>query len=109
MRHKRKKYLPLKENNRGYNHIVVKIYYDLGGMNYFTGINERRGIYVTAYPSFVDKFTETYTAFTGSKMLLKELKRFSQKSLYEIDFNGENVVRVIDSVLLKNNLKLEEV
>ena len=34
----RKKYIEVKENSAKVTHLKIELYYDLGGMNYFTGM-----------------------------------------------------------------------
>ena len=34
----RKKYIEVKENSAKVKHLKIELYYDLGGMNYFTGM-----------------------------------------------------------------------
>lgn len=70
----------------GANYLKVEVYYALGGHNYFTGNNERRGYYLSISPieikSLDGKFNcESYTAFTGYKFLLFEASRKSQKGM----------------------------
>jgi hypothetical protein len=61
------------------------LFYSLGGINYFSGENNRRGIYLSVTPVTLSDnggFTsESSVMFSGLKMLLKELKRFSKKEL----------------------------
>lgn len=69
-------------------HIKVSASYQLGGWNPFTHKEEKRGIYVSFTP--VKRLPrdgyhmEMYTAFTGIKMCVKELKRNSRKSEEEV-------------------------
>lgn len=69
-------------------HIKVSSSYQLGGWNPFTHKEEKRGIYVSFTP--VKRLPrdgyhiEMYTAFTGMKVCVKELKRDSRKSEEEI-------------------------
>lgn len=69
-------------------HIKVSASYQIGGWNSFTHKEEKRGIYVSFTP--VKRLPrdgyhiEMYTAFTGIKMCVKELKRDSRKSEEEV-------------------------
>ena len=69
------------------NNIEVKLYYDLGGMNYFTGRAEDRGYYLSVTPVYREDrggfVTESTTAFTGIKVLLVPVKRQSKKAADE--------------------------
>ena len=53
-----KRYIPVEENPIA-NFIRVELYYDKGGMNYFTGKTERRGYYLSAVP--VTSYNRGYT------------------------------------------------
>ena len=106
-----KEYLELKGNAKNCTHLKVEVYYDLGGMNYFTGRGERRGYYLSVCP--VERterngfISEGYTAFTGNKVLLKEVPRKSKKAELEAYRTAEEVNNYyIDKVLKKNGLEL---
>lgn len=45
-----KKYIEVKENSAKVTHLKIELYYDLGGMNYFTGRAENRGYYLSVTP-----------------------------------------------------------
>ena len=61
------------------NCVRLEMYYYLGGINYFTYKNERRGYYVSVSPLMKKGNCETYIGFTGRKMLVLECKRQSKK------------------------------
>lgn len=66
--------------------LKTQLFYSLGGLNYFTCKSEPRGYYLSVSPVQVDRradgiIVESYTAFTGKKILLLECKRQSKKSL----------------------------
>jgi hypothetical protein len=69
--------------------LKVEVYYKLGGMNYFTYKDEKRGYWLSVSPVSISKsedgkiMTESYTAFSGTKIFLKEVKRSSEKSYNE--------------------------
>ena len=69
------------------NNIKVRLYYDLGGMNYFTGRAEERGYYLSVTPVYREDrggcVMESTTAFTGIKVLLVPVKRQSKKAADE--------------------------
>jgi len=65
--------------------LEINLYYNLGGMNYFTGKTERRGYYLSVSPVHVTKLgdkivSKEYVAFSGIKKCLLEAKRKSNKS-----------------------------
>jgi len=70
---------------KGYKSVKVSLYYSLGGMNYFTGKVDPRGIYLSVTPVTVNDMggwiSESYTMFSGFKHLVKEINRFSKKQL----------------------------
>jgi len=99
-------------------HLKVEVYYDKGGMNYFTGGTQRRGLYLSVSPVKRTEYedggsSESYTAFTGTKQLVKELKRFSDKVLNEAaeEFmaqGNETREKLIKHVCNQNNITLKQ-
>lgn len=60
------------------NTIEIKLYYDLGGLSYFTSETKPRGLYLSISPLTVsDKWTE-YIAFSGKGGCVKQLNRKSE-------------------------------
>ena len=91
------------------NVIVVTVRYSLGGMNYFSGRSEPRGYYLSAAPETHTENCRSFMAFTGTKILLEETKRFSQKRFDDITTEQrtlDNAGRLVDSVLTKEKLYL---
>lgn len=73
-----KKYIAIKENSHDKsNFIKIYVYYDLGGWNYFTGREKKRGYYITVVPVERGGGMEGFIAFTGASELLTECKRKS--------------------------------
>ena len=109
------KYLKVKENPASVTDLKIELYYDLGGMNYFTSRAESRGYYLSVKPVercvFSYGYTsERYTAFTGIRQLVKSVKRKSQKAEKEAENLAENLVNeLIDYVCGQNGLELLEV
>lgn len=100
-------------NNEKVNTLEVKLYYSKGGINYFTGRDERRGLYLSVCPYFIKNFgdgmgSRSYTAFTGVKDCVKETKRFNQKELDTFVVDEEKINFMIKHVIEKNNLEIEE-
>lgn len=103
-------YIPVKGNDE-FTHLKVDTYYSIGGMNYFVGESERRGIWLSVTPVQRTQTSERYTAFTGSKICLLELKRKSDKALDQVlksDLWTSKKDLLIQVVLTKNNLQLCE-
>lgn len=75
------KYLKINENTHDKStHIKICFCYDLGGMNYFTGREKKRGYYLTVYPVEKKNGMESFTAFTGVSECVEECKRQSKKA-----------------------------
>lgn len=66
-------------------HVRVSVWYDLGGLNHFSGGSEPRGIYLSAAPVTLEAWEgsriERAKMFKGRKVLLEGLNRLSQKKL----------------------------
>ena len=107
-----KKYLELKANGQNATHLKCEVYYSLGGMNYFTYKKEPRGYYASVTPVERKSYgngmmMEGYMAFTGTKMLLKEVSRKSAKAEAEAEKIAEDAFnRLIEYVLNENGLEL---
>ncbi len=70
-------------------HLKIEVRYEKGGYNYFTYKEEPRGVYVSVSPVTLEDRPggyqmESYTAFSGTKFCVKELKRKSDKALQEV-------------------------
>ena len=78
-----KKYLKLKPNDKRNTDLKLDLSYSLGGMNPWTYRNERRGYYLIITPVERDGIMEGFEAFSGSKVLLKEVNRQSSKAEQE--------------------------
>ena len=87
--------------------LEVEVYYDLGGMNYFAGRTESRGIYLAVQPVEISEHFRSYTAFSGTKLLMLPLNRFSQRKLDEFMPQEEDIEKILNHVLAKNNLTLK--
>lgn len=103
-----KKYLPLEPNSSA-THLKVEIYYSKGGANYFTGTNEKRGIYLSVSPVTRKENSESYMGFSGIKKHLVDMARFSQKTFDNFVVTPETEKELIDYVCAKNGIKVLEV
>ena len=107
-------YLKLKPNARKNTHLKLDLHYNLGGYNCFTCRREARGYYLSVCPiERVDRgggfMMDAFTAFSGTKVLVKEVKRRSAKAEQEAEqAAGEWRQKLIDYVLNNNKLELEE-
>ena len=103
-----KKYIPVKENAAA-THLKIETYYITGGMNYFTGKEERRGYYLSVCPVTRQRGCESFTAFSGYKQLLKEASRKSAKAEAEAEKIAESIFPgMIESVCMKNGLEIDK-
>ena len=113
-----KKYLALKPNTDA-THLKVELRYNLGGYNAFTCRQEPRGYYLSAVPIKRETHelepgrtftTEAFMAFTGTKVLVKEVTRKSSKAEREAERAMTKWEHdLIAHVLHENNMELEGV
>lgn len=102
-----KYYIGLKKNDAA-THLRVEMYYNIGGMNYFTGRQERRGYYLSISPVTRNGIMESFTAYSGVKFLLKEVSRKSAKAEKQAeDLATELAPDYIDIVCRRNGVELE--
>ena len=108
-----KKYIAVKPNKGNITHLRVDLDYQLGGMNVFTYKREPRGYYLSVCPVERENrgngvVMESFTAFTGTKMLVKEVTRKSAKAEREAeDYAATRERELIDYILAKHGLELE--
>lgn len=106
-----KKYLEVATNDAEVTHIKIEVYYSKGGMNYFTGTNEARGIYLSVTPVgrtlHEGKYwSESYKGFSGIKKHLVDMARYSEKKCDSFVIDTEIKEHLIKYVLGKNKLEL---
>lgn len=65
-------------------HLAVEVSYELGGMNYFSGQVNRRGVYARIRPITVKDGMESFFLGDGMKVLCVEMKRKSDKRVTEV-------------------------
>lgn len=104
-----KKYIDVVGN--GVNAIRVEVYYNLGGINYFTYKTEKRGYYLSVSPVNVSVRDgvkmESCVAFSGIKTLVQEVSRKSKKQEAIAESKAECMVdELISMVCEQNNLQL---
>jgi len=88
MQNELEKYEPL-SNGTQCNELKIAVDYSLGGMNYFTGDQSRRGYYAYITPvsragSFISSRLMGKTEESGFKICLETTQRKSQKRLLEL-------------------------
>lgn len=96
-----KKYFPIKTAHG--NNIEVEVYYSLGGYNVFTYETEKRGIYLSVGPIELSDGMVCFTAFSGSKIFLEELKRKNAKKLAEWEKRIEPIAEQIAKAFVEQN------
>lgn len=91
------------------NVLEVRIYYDLGGINYATYEPKKRGYYASVTPLVVSDCCTSFQGFTGVSMLLNEVSRQSKKGEQEaIKLMEQNKQMLIDYVCNKHGITLKE-
>ena len=106
------KYIKVKENAEKITHLKIELYYDKGE-NYYRGGKEKRGYYLSVVPierkDFNGYVSERYSAFTGVKLLIKEVTRKSSKAEAEAEKLAETATeKLIDYVCRQNGLENAE-
>lgn len=86
--------------------IEIKLYYHIGGMNYFSGETLRRGYYVSVTPIEKTNKMRCFQSFSGSATLIKPAKRFSQKELDSLAVDRETIRALLEHVRDKNKLDI---
>lgn len=102
-----KKYYPVKANNNGTTDLRVELTYDLGGYNMFDYTKKARGYYLVVTPVTRERGMESFTAFTGLRRCIKEVKRKSKGAELAAIKDAELVEKaMIGRVLASNHLEL---
>jgi hypothetical protein len=100
------------KTNKENTFIKLEVKYSKGGTALFTHKIEKRGYYIHISPVFRETDDrgvtfEKYTAFSGYKQNLKEIKRDSEKAYNEAVILANNFQNeLINLVLSENNLTL---
>jgi hypothetical protein len=112
-----RKRLALKANESGRTHIEVKVDYSKGGLNYFNGGRDPRGVY--AYITPIEIKEDGIMGFIvgqGLKVFMQELKRLDRKKVEayanevaaQIDGKSGRVWDAVQKVLAEHKLELAE-
>ena len=102
-----KKYIPVKANDKGTTDLRVELTYDLGGYNMFDYTKKARGYYLVVTPVTRDAHMESFTAFTGVRKCIKEVKRKSKGAELAAIKDAELIEKaMIGHVLASNHLEL---
>jgi len=101
-----KKYIPLKANDKATD-LRVELTYDLGGYNLFDYTQKPRGYYLVVTPVTRQSGFESFTAFTGVRKCVKEVKRKSKGAELAAIKDAELIEKaMIGHVLASNHLEL---
>lgn len=106
-----KDYIPVMQNPNA-THLKIEVYYSLGGYNCFTYKSEGRGYYLSVCPvSRSNDYgvpMESFTAFTGTKLLILPCDRQSKKRAEEaLTLYTEKLDMLMKHVLHVNGLCLD--
>ena len=98
-------------NNKDFNRINVEIIYSKGGINIWTGKQERRGYWLHITPCFVENNCKTVMAFSGNKVFLEPAKRFSEKKLDKIieSFDMQKHIDLLNYILERNGIDKKDI
>ncbi len=102
----------LKHNDHGFTHLKIEKYYNKGGHNYFSGVNEDRGYYIMITPVIVEDrggyMTVKVGAYSGFKMLVQTTGRKNAKH-EAINNNDHDMIKLmIVRMLNVYSLNLED-
>jgi len=100
--------LPTTELNR---FLDVEVYYDEGGMSFLSGGFNKRGYYLAVQPVKREGNLKSMLAFSGTKALIEEVKRFSARKLQEAALQATQLPiyrKLLDHLLANNNIKLTD-
>lgn len=102
-----KKYIPVKTNNKGTTDLRVEVTYDLGGYSMVDYTKKARGYYLVVTPVTRERGMESFTAFTGLRRCVKEVKRKSKSAELSAIKEAELIEKaMIGRVLASNHLEL---
>ncbi|RPG68449.1 MAG: hypothetical protein CBC02_000160 [Flavobacteriaceae bacterium TMED42] len=87
--------------------IDVELSYQLGGHKPWSYANEKRGIYVCVSPIKREGGFKSFTAFSGAKFCIKELKRFSKKAMENAKPDFDTVKAMVMQVCQKSQLTID--
>lgn len=94
--------------------LKIQVYYDKGGMNYFSGGVNKRGYYLSVTPVQIERqgnnvMIESYTAFSGIKKLILEVERQSPKSAEKAKELAESSIPELKQYVLNQMIERGEI
>ena len=91
------------------NVLEVRVFYDLGGISWATYEPKPRGYYLSVSPLCVSGNMVSYQGFSGTRMLLNEVKRQSKKGEEEaLRLMKEKEQMLIEHVCKEHGIKIKE-
>lgn len=82
-------------------HLTISVSYHVGGMNYFSGVQETRGYYLHVTPFKESDGIRLYEAFSGYKSLLQPAARFHAPTLATLTPPTDLIERLRAKVLAR--------
>lgn len=102
-----KRLLQTLETTKPNTFVEVSVYYDLGGWDWWNGCNQPRGYWLDSLVVEKDgHFRSFMLGIGGCKMFLEEATRFSQKKLNSLAPSQEDIDKVVNYAISKNNVEL---
>tara|TARA_R110000772_G_scaffold17348_5_gene48482 strand:- start:294 stop:632 length:339 start_codon:yes stop_codon:yes gene_type:complete len=95
-------------NHPNWNELEISLSYKIGGYNYFTGVNQPRGLQLHCTPQNRTATSRTVTGFSGIYKTVLNMNRFSAKTLREFEVSPEDYDAVKNHVIEKHNLEIED-
>lgn len=90
--------------------IVLKVWYEQGGMNYFSGGRNSRGYYLSCRIVTRVKHegytTEQFSMFSGIKKLLQTAERYSANTLMALEPTQADIDALVSHVLKEEKAEL---
>ena len=91
------------------NCLEIRVFYDLGGISWATGNELPRGYYLSVSPLLAQGCTVRYYGFSGTRMLLNEVKGQSKKGEQEaLRLMAEKKEYLISRVCNAHGITLKE-
>lgn len=78
--------------------IVGTVRYDIGGMNYFSGVRYERGYYFSVGPETRSGNSIEFAAFSAPTVLIRPVKSYTMKAMDETLPDCEVVERLLGQV-----------
>jgi hypothetical protein len=93
--------------------LVVELYYNKGGRNYFSGKDDPRGYWISSNAVEIENRDgyqmRTYVPINGYRYFIKESARFSEKTLGELASSVKTLPayqQLLERALETNNLQI---